>query len=520
MKRRDLLKALGLLGTTLTVPTLVAKNGIIRKADAASFNISDRALLNAQAIVEGEIDFDTTVTSLPTVINIFMYGGPSELAGNLTNIVKINRDSQNSYPNGLNADDLNQDDNLVVNGGQVTANNFWQNAGGAAMERMLASGDMSVYRTINRVVDDTKAHRTSIFSAQTGNLNQFAPGVGTTLAAVLRMSRPDIYDPTVAATAPVIPFASFEGDTVLFNAGDIDDLPLSLRSVSLDSNFNNPYTRRRLYRLASDSTCLVGGSSTRIPCHDALDDLAERSNTTAGTRFKKLADSFVKRRELDAFFRTSLGDPNLLIPDDPLSPDPLNPDPLVNFQGRFGDNLLAACVLALENPDTRYIALSTGGLGGWDDHDNAMANNRYITRMNQLMNNIEQALILLANGTINSPGRTDVIINVYGEFGRNVNLNNSLGWDHGNNMNLFTFGGTSADLLARGRKMGEIVGTTKIIGTPGQNRLFTSPADGSLQYEPMAMAATIYRHFGVLNPEKLTADPDMAPDGFGAIPGA
>jgi len=503
MKRRDLLKALGLLGTTLTVPTLIAKNGIIRKAEAKSFNISDRALRNAQAIVAGEINF-VRPTTLPTEINIFMYGGPSELAGNLSNIDEINTSSQNAYPNNLL--------DIVANGGQITPNGFWQDAGGAAMERMLANGDMSVYRTINRVVDDSKAHRTSIFSAQTGGLDQFAPGVGTTLAAVFKTFMPDVYDPTVAAAAPIIPFASFEGDTVLFNAGDIDDLPLTLRSVSLDSNFDNPYRRLRTYQLQSDSNCMVGGVST--PCHDALDDLAERTTAATGAQFKTLGDSFVKRRELDDFFSTSLGDPNLLIPQD--LTDPLNPVPLVNFQGRFGDNLLAASVLALENPDTRYIALSTGGLGGWDDHDNAMANNRYVSRMDQLMNNIEQALILLANGTTNSPGRTDVIINVYGEFGRNVNLNNSLGWDHGNNMNLYTFGGTTVP----GRALGTVVGTTKVIGTPGQNRLFTSPADGSVQYEPFSIASTVYKHFGVTNPEVLTKDAVEAPAGFGPIVGA
>jgi hypothetical protein len=506
MKRRDLLKALGLLGTTLTVPTLIAKNGIIRKAEAQGFNISDSSLRNAQAIIAGEINF-TRPASLPTEINIFMYGGPSELAGNLTNIAEINSSSQNAYPTNLL--------DTVANGGQITANGFWQNAGGAAMERMLANGDMSVYRTINRVVDDSKAHRTSIFSAQTGGLDQFAPGVGTTLAAVLKTFMPDVYDPDVAATAPIIPFASFEGDTVLFNPGDIEDLPLTLRSVSLDSNFDNPYRRLRTYQLQSDSNCTVGGTS--IPCHDALDDLAERTTAATGAQFQTLSNSFAKRRELDAFFSTSLGDPNLLIPNDPASPDPLNPDPLVNFQGRFGDNLLAACVLALENQDTRYIALSTGGLGGWDDHDNAMANNRYVSRMGQLMNNIEQALILLANGTTNSPGRTDVIINVYGEFGRNVNLNNSLGWDHGNNMNLYTFGGTDPSL---GRTMGQVIGSTKVIGTPGQNRLFTSPADGSVQYEPFSIAATVYKHFGVTNPEVLTKDPVEAPLGFGPIVGA
>jgi len=521
MKRRDLLKAIGLLGTSLAAPTLVIKNGVIRKAEAGSVNVSDRALREAKAFVQGVIDFDPSMTAanLPTVINIFMYGGPSELAGNLTNIAQIEQDSQNSYA-AINRQILNNFDAVNNTGGQITANGFWRSAGGAAMERMKVANQMSIYRTINRVVDDTKAHRTSIFSAQVGGLDQFAPGVGTTLAAVLRAFLPGTFNDPGAT--PVIPFASFEGDTVLFNPGDINDLPLWLRSVSLDSNFNNPYTRRRNYNSFNGTTsCNVAGNP--VLCSAALDDLAQRSTALNTIRFKTLGDSFEKRRELDAFFTGQLnGDPNLKIADDPANPG----TPVAAFNGRFGDNLVAACVLALENPDTRFMTLSTGGLGGWDDHDNSMANNRYINRMNELMNNLEQAMQLLAAGTRavdpagvqganKNNGRTDVIINVYGEFGRNVNLNNSMGWDHGNNMNLYTFGGSSVP----GRIMGQVIGSTKVIGTPGQNRLFTTPVD-DIQFEPMSIAATVYKHFGVTNPDILTADTVMATEGFPAIDGA
>ncbi len=516
MKRRDLLKALGLLGT-FAVPGLASNNGIIKYASAKGFNISNQDLINAKAIVAGEINFSAPA-SLPTIINIFMYGGPSELAGNLTNLFDINRDSQNSYPNGMNAVG-DETENFIANGGQVTANGFWQDAGGAEMEAMLAAGDMSIYRTINRIVEDTKAHRTSIFSTQTGNLDQLAPGMGTTVAAIFR----EFMSADFVSSAPLIPLASFEGDAVLFNPGD-EIVPLPLRAVSLDSDFNNPFSRRRTYQLQTNSNCTVNGLS--IPCHDALDDLAQRTTAVDGSRFNKLGDSFIKRRELDAFFTNGLGTPVDMIPNDAAGV------PLANFSGRFGDNLLAACVLALENTDiagqrgTRFITLSTGGLGGWDDHDNAMANNRFVQRMSALMSNVQQALILLASGTrdplltpdgaTKGNGRSDVIINMYGEFGRNVNLNNSMGWDHGNNMNLYTFGGSSVP----GRNMGQIIGTTSIIGTPGQNRLFTTPASGSPQYEPMSIAATVYKHFGVQNPEVLTNDTDLAPGGFAAIPGA
>ena len=47
-----------------------------------------------------ELSF-TAPAVLPQVINVFLYGGASELAGNLTNIVDIDANSQNPYPDTL-----------------------------------------------------------------------------------------------------------------------------------------------------------------------------------------------------------------------------------------------------------------------------------------------------------------------------------------------------------------------------------------------------------------------------------
>lgn len=38
---------------------------------------------------------------MPQVINVCLYGGPSELAGNLSHMDRINRNSQNPYPEQL-----------------------------------------------------------------------------------------------------------------------------------------------------------------------------------------------------------------------------------------------------------------------------------------------------------------------------------------------------------------------------------------------------------------------------------
>ena len=38
------------------------------------------------------------------------------------------------------------------------------------------------------------------------------------------------------------------------------------------------------------------------------------------------------------------------------------------------------------------------------------------------------------------------------------------------------------------------------------NRQFTSPADDSYQAEPFAIASSVYRYYGVENPEVLTGE--------------
>ena len=45
----------------------------------------------------------------------------------------------------------------------------------------------------------------------------------------------------------------------------------------------------------------------------------------------------------------------------------------------------------------------------------------------------------------------------------------------------------------------------------------TEPAPGSYKAEPMSVAATVYSYFGVQNPEVLTRDDELNPDGVPAI---
>lgn len=91
----------------------------------------------------------------------------------------------------------------------------------------------------------------------------------------------------------------------------------------------------------------------------------------------------------------------------------------------------------------------------------------------------------------------NIIIHVHGDFGRNVNLNGSMGWDHGNNQNLYAFGGAAI----RPGAPGKIVGRIERFGTSGQNRQFTRPTTPSYQAEPLSIASTVYSCFGIQNPD-------------------
>jgi uncharacterized protein (DUF1501 family) len=180
--------------------------------------------------------------------------------------------------------------------------------------------------------------------------------------------------------------------------------------------------------------------------------------------------------------------------------------------GSFSDQIEAAITLALHNPQTLYMAVGTPGLGGWDDHNNGI--DGYPDRMNDLMEAIKagmahiKAAEVVGITTIAGNPRTqtnNIVINVFGDFGRLVNLNNSGGWDHANNQNLYTFGGAGVRPPKEAAAMGSVVGTTRREGTPNTNNQYTVPAEGSVTFEPMSIAASIYGYFGVQNPEVMTA---------------
>jgi len=443
--RRQFLKAAGIGGLSLALPPMVWRNEV-------------------QAALPDTLNY-TAPAMMPQIIHIFLYGGPSELAGNLTNIEEIAANSQNPYPASLDPNNANND---------ITANNFWGSAGGNIMEQLLANGEMSLYRTINRIKDDSKAHGRCIAQNLLGNLDLSNPGIATTLAAVLEKFNPF----GKAVDELLLPFVTFEGDSRVFSPGDLD-LPSALRPLALDANFNNPYAR--------------SGNSFLNAANDQKLEALAKTESNQFPQFEKVNNAFIKRAELSNFIESSFNSEKIMAD---LPVDPGTGQKIQYPNTNFANRLLAAVSLAIKNPESLFISMGSGGLGGWDDHSDSLT--RYPNRIQLLMEAMQVASRHLALMEANN-----IVMHVFGDFGRNVNVNDSKGWDHGNNQNLYTFGG--ADIT--GRALGKLVGKTQRIGTAFQNRQFTSPTNDSYQSEPFGIASTIFKYFGVQNPEVLTGEP-------------
>ena len=82
MKRRTFIKSLSAVSASAFMPSAFKLSTMYKNASAA-VNYAGTSV--------------TAPGVMPQVINIFLYGGPSELSGNLTNIAEIETTSQNSY---------------------------------------------------------------------------------------------------------------------------------------------------------------------------------------------------------------------------------------------------------------------------------------------------------------------------------------------------------------------------------------------------------------------------------------
>ncbi len=501
MNRRDFIKYAGILGFTLThAPFLFTST------------LKAKEIVN---IIKGEINFQPA-SPMPVVINIFLYGGPSELAANLTNIEEINKRSQNPYPKEVLPPGNNNSKS------SVTPNWFWGNAGGYIMEELIKGKtvngieifpkSMSIYRTVYRRKDDNKSHPISITQNLVGNLDINKPGYAAMLASILFANNPWNKD----INTVILPFVSLEGDSKVFKEENLS-LPLTFKPVMLDSRLNNPYQRNKIKELSDADFQYVDS---------IIEKLALETSSTYDEYTKKIKEAFSKRKELAEFISSKLQNIDSSLPKSPnqnATPDQsdtVNFDPDVDQNGylKYPDGksnpmaqyLKVAISLAIENKDTVFISVGNGDLGSWDDHSDAI--DRYKARMNKLMVALRCAvkhMYWYSLDTTKPPENRDrarrIVINIFGDFGRNVNLNNSMGWDHGNNQNFYTVGGWNIP----GRVLGKLVGKTEVFGTGENNRLFTRPTADSYSFEPFSIISTVYKYFGVQNPEVITGEPPI-----------
>lgn len=294
MKRREFMKAMGALGLTTMAPSIFTDKDFISRVHAAP-DFSG-------------LTIDLSNQRTPQVINIFLYGGASELAGNLTNIADLNVESQSPYTglNPLFIQNYNEVDalnNPNADVGQRTPNQFWANAGGIIMEDMLYEGDMTIYRTCNRRKNNTRAHRPSIFSGQKGTLDiDSAPGLGTTLASVIA-SNSGVYTPVFGVAnleELIMPMVSFEGESTTFalDPEASTPLPLTLKPVGLSANFDNPYKRGSEPASAAALDALVDSKMKAFPDVDDTDPRFDDLKPGYGERYKKVSESFLNHRKL------------------------------------------------------------------------------------------------------------------------------------------------------------------------------------------------------------------------------
>jgi len=422
----------------------------------------------ARAADLSQVNFDTSVFSANNAqtIVVFLYGAASQLSGNMSNYEEIDAKSQSDYS--------------YFRGVTVTPNNqCWQEAGGTYMEDMLSGGDMTLFRTcFSRVREENhnKAHGLCTLQNQTGSFDASGGGIVANIATVLKREGK-------VTDQSVLPFVMLEGESAFYKEGE-EPLEAYLKPVALNENLANPYERGwqrdwKYYTPTERESDPDNYNDKKLGFDPALqsklDALAQQTNANG-----KIKEAFNRRTELDDF-----------IEDLKTKVTPALGADAYPTENRFAARLETAVKVVVNNPDTKIITMGADGLGGWDDHDDARG---YVTRMESLFSSLKSAMAhLKAEGK-----EGNVNIMVFGEFGRNVNLNSALGWDHGNLQNLYVLGGSNYF------QHSGVVGETILEDTGRINRLFLKPKPNSYEFEPMSIASTIYSLYGITNPEVLT----------------
>ncbi len=443
MKRRNFIK-LSLIATT----SLLVPNTLKAETDFSGV-VFDKDIYSANAA---------------QVIMIYLYGGASQLAGNLTNIDEIKEKSQSSY-------------DIYFRGITPTQNGFWQEAGGTHLEEMIANNDLTLFRTCYsqlREESNNKAHGLCTAQNQRGSFSESAAGVVTNLTQILS-------NQNLVNENSVMPFITMEGNSAFYAEGNTT-VPSYLKAVGLNENLDNPYQRyvRYWFEYTADERKITNYNRNDESGFDPVFNKTMNSMAQQHNTHTKIKNAFQKREPLSNFI-TEIA--TQTIPDLGADAYPTN--------STFASTLASSIKVMANNPDTKVLTMNTGGLGGWDDHNEAR---NYVTRCEDLYKTLKSSMAhLKALGK-----EENISIMVFAEFGRNVNLNSAQGWDHGNLQNFLVLGGKKY-FNHQG-----VVGRTKVDSSGAINRLYLKPDDGSYSFEPLSIAATLYKVFGITNPEILT----------------
>lgn len=541
MNRRTFLKILAAAGIAPVMPQVGSLSSMYKKANAAI----DYSAINIQPPF-----------IMPQVINLFLYGGPSELAGNLSNIDTINQQSETRYTDFFSGI-LEQQGTGPGGRGSITPDGFWGSnavpdrtdadslgAGGDDMQFLVDRGHMSVYRTMMSRKNNSQSHRQNILMSQKGSLDiEFSAGVGNKLASLIFNNRALYEGNARVAGAGLItdveqllmPFVSIlDGDTRVFDKGDSGSLPLLFNGISVKEDLSNPFSRN-IDRFGNTVGTTTDPAEILLQEQESalLDALVEQTSNADPKDYTEVVEAFEQRVVLADAMAGFEGEYNTTTRSFPLPTMAGATDTPLDVAANGGVNTLeypdsaigrsvqAAVTLAVENPETLFITLG-GALGGWDDHNNGV--DSYPERMRDVFESLRVAMMHIkysgtdfVSGAVTPIGGNprptkNIIINVFGDFGRRVNLNSSLGWDHGNNQNFYTLGGSRPGLRTPGGTdaLGKVVGTTVHVGEAGENDQYTEPAAGSYEFEPISVAANIFKHFGVIYPAEVnmtTPDP-------------
>jgi len=442
MKRRDFIKCSLVAGMAVMMPDFTYAN----------------------TLDTSKIHFTNNNSNVQTIV-VFLSGGASQLAGNISNIDEIKQKSQSDY-------------DTVFKGITATKNNCWAEAGGTEMEDLIKNEDMTLFRCCYSAVreeSNNKAHGQCASENKRGSFKESSDGMFTSLARVLEENG-------IINSDTILPFVDIGGGVQFYNDEE-KSLSPNLRPVSISPNFQNPYkrwgTRNKAYYTEAEKSKGGDGYFFRdrpVPkLNDEMDFLSQQINKSG-----KIKEAFNQRGILDRFIdevKTSktpdLGE---------------NPYPVSGFSNK----LEAAIKILNKNPDTKVVTIgSVGGLGGWDDHENGKA---YVYRMRALFKALKAAMTHLK--AISKEQTINIIL--FGEFGRNINLNTANGWDHGNLQNVYVLGGKDY-FTHKG-----IIGETSVVGDGSNGRIFHRPKSGTYWFEPLSIAATLYKIYGIDNPEDLT----------------